>query len=1143
MAAQESFQSGCIAPGTQQGIPFQIQIPGKVGGTFKSTRASIGYQLTANVHIRRGKEVFVLQHHLPVCLFELVQIRAAIKIASPHDLNPATTVTGTSPSLSSTTSSSPSSTSTSTSTSNEGRRASGVRFVIPKSNSVLGTAEVKPYSLWGLGPTTSSPSQIYNHHNYYRYAGNGHGYSYLQDQEHRGSPISSAASASRPSYSASDASPEPDLHHREDIKQCSTMIAGKKAQLQTDEILSAGDQHRRLRRQQQREDQQQQKDSDRRYSPHRDSQDGIDEVGFGAHIDKSVAAAGDNITLGMFVVKSDGMKVIDIKVSLVETIQIFSLLDDDQGGREAPQLASTKDGAGKTRQDVPRRRLVETHVAKIAKDYVPAQAEESHANDNHLKGYYEDYEDFRSAKSLSVYKLGMHIPETALTVLDRDLFKVEYMFVIKFFFKGRMGAFLELPIEIISQYNHNRISTNSGAISCVSNSVQIALPPVPILVKRSESFSSDLAVVTTKRATANEAQAEAAGSDSRRSGNQDTRPVDCSKAAEDKANAHNSSPTPTSYSQETPRTPSLETQIRQVENSVPPAMKVSGQGVISREYCTTDSLACAEVKECQRHVPAKSVQSQADDSRNQSDEPIRASCDVPRAEFEVIGRNDIVGKEEHSHVATKADDKEGHPNCDDSLSSTPERHNAGSSDTVPKIVIDSVMSVLSPSDKQVPSGASPKTATSLESSLPLLFDLTSAALPTSTSLQSSPVPAMSANSNIFRGRSISDSSAALIAIKGSSTFAATETQATDGIGQHQHLYERLNQRQNTIASRNEESTQSHSGLVAKIAKSLSSPVLRSRANSASSPDGSTTTLSTSPHQLSSTFTLAATTLPALTLLSSVGHAAVGHEINCNNTGVFNKQRQKMQQSPPKPLRSCLKKRSVTPPPEHNSSTASMKSDGECSLTASQGSINKKKVTFAKGSTPLPSPSGSQVSLAGLASADVPSACDLKIVDNSQRYDTTLLCAGVPMANSNDVEQSKPIISTQTGVLSRISCSPTIRSPNSASPRTRVHHPFDSHPSRLSPLEKQHLDSQIQDLNLSRDQKSSNGEVDAEDSEVEEDDDEDEEHEDNFEDEDDDEKETDDQRIERRRLARIAWLAKYGDAFKQVYGAVPELPPI
>jgi len=67
------------------------------------------------------------------------------------------------------------------------------------------------------------------------------------------------------------------------------------------------------------------------------------------------------------------------------------------------------------------------------------------------------------------------------------------MFVIKSFFKGRVGAFLERPIEIVWQYNHNRISTLSGAISCVSNSVQIALPPLPVLIEQRDGSSSDAA--------------------------------------------------------------------------------------------------------------------------------------------------------------------------------------------------------------------------------------------------------------------------------------------------------------------------------------------------------------------------------------------------------------------------------------------------------------------------------------------------------------------------------------------------------------------------------------------------------------------------------------------------------------------------
>lgn len=43
----ESFQPGCLPPGTQQVIPFQMKVPDKVGGTFKSAYAGIRFQLTA----------------------------------------------------------------------------------------------------------------------------------------------------------------------------------------------------------------------------------------------------------------------------------------------------------------------------------------------------------------------------------------------------------------------------------------------------------------------------------------------------------------------------------------------------------------------------------------------------------------------------------------------------------------------------------------------------------------------------------------------------------------------------------------------------------------------------------------------------------------------------------------------------------------------------------------------------------------------------------------------------------------------------------------------------------------------------------------------------------------------------------------
>lgn len=282
---------------------------------------------------------------MPVSLFELVQIRAATKIASPHDLSPAKN-----PSNS--------------------VKQSSVRFVIPKANSVLGTAAVRPYSLWGLGPATSSHSsnsQDSNSHGYRKYH-------HSHNSRHRYHHTASS------SVVATNATPAP----AGSIQQSRT--AGDDATLT----------FKRTRFQDACQEDQQQITRPK-HSARQASLDGsIDEVGFGAHIDKSVAAAGDNVTLDMFVVKSDLMRVVDIKVSLVETINTYSFLH-------------LHDGTGH-----PERKLVETHVIKIAKDYVPAQAEESHANDNHLKGYYEDYEDIRTAKSLSIYKLGMRIPVSSI---------------------------------------------------------------------------------------------------------------------------------------------------------------------------------------------------------------------------------------------------------------------------------------------------------------------------------------------------------------------------------------------------------------------------------------------------------------------------------------------------------------------------------------------------------------------------------------------------------------------------------------------------------------------------------------------------------------------------------------------------------
>jgi hypothetical protein len=121
----------------------------------------------------------------------------------------------------------------------------------------------------------------------------------------------------------------------------------------------------------------------------------------------------------MFVVKSDLMKVVDIKVSLVETVRIFSLMSCNTKSEAGVPPAALNNvlGDGIMTSQKPRRKLVNTHVAK---GYVPPQSEESYANDNHLKGSNEGYEDVRIAKSLSMYKLAMLIPVMLLEIKNRQ---------------------------------------------------------------------------------------------------------------------------------------------------------------------------------------------------------------------------------------------------------------------------------------------------------------------------------------------------------------------------------------------------------------------------------------------------------------------------------------------------------------------------------------------------------------------------------------------------------------------------------------------------------------------------------------------------------------------------------------------------
>ncbi|KAF9940544.1 hypothetical protein BGZ67_007354 [Mortierella alpina] len=1165
----DSFLPGCIVPGTQQGIPFHMRVPEKVGGTFKSAHASLSYQLTANVHIRRGKEVFVLQHHIPVSLFELVQIRTATKIASPHDLNPHPTV-GSSSSTPSTTTSLSSTTSCS-SASSEGKRTSGVRFVIPKSNSVLGTAAVKPYSLWGLGPVIASSSQSKYPSRYP--GGRGHGQQQQHGQRPRTGSLSSATGSgpSSPysptspigpitrSYSAM--TPQQLLHQSEDRDRYSAMITGKNTHLQEEEMLSVTDQYRRFRRQQQREEQQlqlqqhlyQHHSSLPRHAPLRENMDSVDEVGFGAHIDKSVAAAGDNITLDMFVVKSDVMKVVDIKVSLVETTQVYSLVNNEHEGHGAPYPMSTRTAAEKAGQDAPRRRLIETHVNKIARDYVPAQAEENHANDNHLKGYYEDYENFRTARSLTMYKLGMRIPESALTIPDRELFTVEYMFVIKFFFKDRIGAFLELPIEIVSQYNHNRISTISGAISCVSNSVQIALPPIPILVKRSESYSSDLDTSGgggggggEKSAISQDAQST--GTKPRRKRSKDNHSVDNTTAFHARGGCDQKTPKVKDFKAPRKRASFSVVPIRTSSLQPPPnpgrepnVQDLAGRRLDAQGYSSqVERPATAQYQETQE------IQGKTATSTQEADSCIKASSHVPRSELDAIDSRDMESKPDSQSRTT-----EDLQVVDGPSPLTRSRSTRAHPGTLPKIVIENVRPTfaLTGSNDGSPtfttSPASTFSTASPSPALPLLFDLTSAALPTSAPSPRSTSPTMSP---CTRGRSSGDNtstrstSMASPAVKEPSGACSS----TNPTGHPPPPYPRFHQRQSSSASRDDDSTHSNNGLVAKLAKSLSSPLLRSRASSSSSPTGSPLSLLNSPQQQSSAFTLAATTLSALTMLSSVGHAAVGHEGNQGRAGSSSMQRHKVQHSPPRPLKSCLKKSSAGFPPGDATmiAAASVKSDGTAVLSTPQGGTLKKKVSFATGSTPLPSPTGSQISLVGLGAVESSYATSFTTSNYNLQFSTppSPSSGGNAVTDQNGGKLSRLATAAPVSPVSNSSHSPTIQSPASASPRSRFHHPFDSHPSRLSPLEKQHLDHQIQDLNVPHSQTGSDGEDEEEDS-IDEDEDEDEDYEGDFEDDDDVERESEEQRIERRRLARVAWLAKYGDAFKQVYGAVPELPPI
>ncbi|KAG0279056.1 hypothetical protein BGZ95_002412 [Linnemannia exigua] len=1219
-------QPGQLAPGTQHGISFQMRIPERVGGTYRNAHASISYQLTA---------------------------------------------------------------------------------------------------LWGLGPATSSSSSShYGHHS------GGHGYR-RQSHQRRGSlsvpngPSASSASASTGgnrgasgsgmtrSYSDIGALSS-QLHSKDESSSSPSSSSSnattslKKARFDPDEMLSAEDQYRSRQKQQQQELElhHQQQGSRPKLGPRKDSSDGLDEVGFGAHIDKSVAAAGENVTMDMFVVKSDMMKVVDIKVSLVETIQIFSLLENENSCAVVSPIAARTHIFDQQHQHQhqhtgtagsPKRKLVETHMVKIAKAYVPAQAEESHANDNHLKGYYEDYEDARTTKSLSMYKLGMRIPESALTIQDRDLFKVDYMFVIKFFFKGRMGAFLELPIEIVSQYNHNRISTISGAISCVSNSVRIALPPVPILIKRHDGGGASTATVSSGM-NKDVATVEGAGDVGDDAAGQGIAPSP-KYSPEDNDNEHveeEGAGEVVSGSQGAEEIQGSSASHQNVNyDAVNPSAPSTNKSVASQGSDLTVQDASATIErsatigagpEGAENAPDIKGKAEADSATDvgtlkAEEDGILASSRLSKAEFEACTSRQVglavarynsmsstTGKTgTSSHVTTPA------ASIKDIKRTKPTPTIA---DGVPKIVIEtfkqpnsgshgpasSSTTSTSTSGSSSSTMSTTKTTTVILPALPILFDLTSAALPTpAPSTVSPPIPtplviprtldgpAAATTTTVMTPRLRSSSMGANGATGAVSTLPMADTIA------HSHSFppsvkdtelqlpklQLLRQGTNTsaysVSSREDDHHHKHQShghhhgqhletegtksgsIVAKIAKSLSSPLLRSRTGSVS-PNGSQANLAiVSPQQQSSAFTLAATTLSALTLLSAVGQAAVsseGKKIPPSPSPVS--------QLPARPLKSCIKKRpTTTRPPGLNTGNLNVTGGGHqgravglsSATPVQQGqqhpysttNTSRKKVTFAKGLTPVPSPTGSQVMLSEPIMLEpfkyknnYPSSSASPSSSTSTTGTGTLLVPGLATpvrtnpavaAASTPMTTTQPLVSTlnqqhhlpppqqqwQQRTVADSPSSPhsttaspapsitghpvpvkpgmSTKSPNSASPRARMHHPFDSHPSRLSPLEKKHLDFQIQVLKSSRNHGSATkgavsfkGAISSSDDEEEEEGEEygegeEEGEEEEEEEEEEDDQETEEERIERRRQVRIAWLAKYGDAFKQVYGAVPELPPL
>ncbi|ORZ06967.1 hypothetical protein BCR41DRAFT_412477 [Lobosporangium transversale] len=932
-----------------------------------------------------------------------------------------------------------------------------------------------------------------------------------------------------------------------------TLAAQKANFAESSEIFSAEDLYPR----QQKQTRPSLSIRDSRYgSRHKDPATSLDEVGFGAHVDKSVAPAGDKVALDMFIVKSDFMQVVDIKVSLVETIHVFSLLNNDDAFARAvaPSLSTTavssSDRQSPERKQFakaetkPRKKLVGTYVTKIAKDYVSAQSEESHANGNHLKGYYEDHEDFRTAKSLSMYHIAMHIPENALTILDRELFKVEYMFVIKFFFKGRMGAFLEVPIEIVSKYNHNRISTISGAIFCATNSVQAVLPPVPTLTKWSESYVSE------RDPAINSSAAKALLLPT--SSSPPSSPL--AVKGEDKVDIAEASLEPVNRA----------ITGRTVESS---SSKVARFIMNTADTKQSVGLPPSRISSVRHSPPPEATYFKVQQQQ--------ASLDYAFRETKDISFTDTL-----KTTSTAIDQTDSTLNNKD---------RSAVSTAIVSIAHRAVEGPVSiqPSVKVAGAVVHQSNASSLAAGL----------------LQKEPGPVLEANT-VASKKKIGDlalimpasvpavrtgTKEAKVAPKAAAEEAGDDFTLTIMSNQKNysdrdlsHLYP-AQQRWSGFSESRDGGSRAYNDLIAKSSKDLPSPLPHPR-----NTNGALTSIKISPQQQSATFALVTSMLPAMSLFSSVGHTSVeessssssgngnGNRISSKSNTQPQYARRSLQQAElhhPKlssrPLKSCLRERreaiplNVTPP-NHRPVQA------------------KKKVTFAKGCTPLTSPITHQALFPGIDFGAISRANNNHSSNSSnvtqERHGympnypplsfSPPLAPAMPLACSpsrgstlnprlaaSDNVASAPTSTTiATSIVNPNTTITTTkgshaRSSNPASP----YHPFDNHPSRLSPLEKQNLGFQIKVQSPSRSNSYNNhsnstsrkvdevkeGESSDEDDAFEDDEgDYDYNYDDNEEDE-----ETEEERIERRRQARVAWLARYGDAFKQVYGAVPELPPI